>query len=64
MSRLRITYKKSMIGCPRDQKETLRSLKLRKINQTVVRTDTPALRGMIVKVQHLVTVEEIGDENV
>ncbi|NJP05783.1 MAG: 50S ribosomal protein L30 [Chloroflexaceae bacterium] len=62
MSQLRITYKKSMIGYSRDQKETIRSLGFRKINQTVIKPDNPMIRGMVLKVRHLVTVEEIAGE--
>lgn len=62
MKKLRITYKKSMIGFRRDQKDTMKALGLRKLNQTVERPDNPAVRGMIFKVSHLVSVEEIGDE--
>jgi large subunit ribosomal protein L30 len=62
MSKLRITYKKSVIGYSKDQKETVYSLGLRKLNQVVIKSDTPAIRGMIFKVQHLVTVEEVADE--
>ncbi|MCX7707537.1 MAG: 50S ribosomal protein L30 [Anaerolineae bacterium] len=56
---LRITYTTSAIGVERDQKETVRRLGLRKLGQTVEQPDTPALRGMIHKVRHLVTVEEV-----
>lgn len=62
MSKLRITYKKSVIGYSKDQKETVYSLGLRKLNQVVIKADNPAIRGMIFKVQHLVTVEEVADE--
>ena len=58
MGDLRITQIKSKIGYPQDQRATLRSLGLRKIRQQVVRPDNPAVRGMIKKVQHLITVEE------
>jgi large subunit ribosomal protein L30 len=58
MAKLRITYKKSSIGYSEDQKETVRSLGLRKLNSTVVHNDTPAIRGMVFKVRHLVSVEE------
>ena len=61
MSKLRITYKKSAIGYARDQKDTIRSLGLRKLNSIVVKDDTPSIRGMIFKVQHLVSVEELRD---
>lgn len=61
MAKLRITYKKSSIGFSKDQKETIRSLGLRKLNSVVVREDSPSVRGMIFKVQHLVQVEEVND---
>jgi large subunit ribosomal protein L30 len=61
MSSLRITYKKSTIGYSHDQKATVRSLGLRKLNQVVVHPDSPSLRGMLFKVRHLVTFEEISD---
>lgn len=61
MSKLRITYKKSMIGHKRDQKETMRALGFRKLHQTVIKPDNPAVRGMVFKVRHLVEVEEIGE---
>lgn len=62
MSRLRITYRKSSIGYNQTQKDTIHSLGLRKINQSVIKPDNPSIRGMIFKVQHLVTVEEVADE--
>ena len=58
MGDLRITQIKSKIGFPEDQRATLRSLGLRKIRQQVIRPDNPAVRGMIHKVRHLITVEE------
>lgn len=57
--RLRITYAKSVIGYPSDQRETLRSLGLRRLHQTVEHVDTPTIRGMIAKVQHLVQVKVV-----
>jgi large subunit ribosomal protein L30 len=62
MSKLRITYKKSMIGYAKDQKETVLSLGLRKLGHSVIKPDNPSIRGMIFKIQHLVEVEEVGDE--
>ncbi len=62
MSKLRITYKKSMIGYNQEQKDTIRSLGFRKLNQTVIKPDNPAIRGMVFKVRHLVEVIEVGDE--
>lgn len=56
---LRIKQVKSGISSTKRQKETLRSLGLRKLNQTVEKDDNPAIRGMINKVSHLITVEEV-----
>lgn len=61
MAKLRITYTKSSIGCSVDQKETIKSIGLRKLNSSVVRDDTPTVRGMIFKVRHLVTVQEVAE---
>jgi len=58
-SKLKITWKKSFIGFPKDQRDTIRALGLRKLNASVIREDTPSVRGMIDKVRHLVTVEEV-----
>ena len=54
---LTIRYVRSCIGRPRTQREVLRGLGLRKLQQTVQRPDTPQVRGMIAKVPHLVRVE-------
>ncbi|MCG8347299.1 MAG: 50S ribosomal protein L30 [Chloroflexales bacterium] len=62
MSKLRITYRKSMIGYNRAQKQTIYALGLRRINQTVIKPDNPAIRGMVFRVRHLVEVEEVTDE--
>ena len=56
---LQITQTKSVISEKQNQRDTLRSLGLRKIGQTVVREDTPANRGYVRAVAHLVKVEEI-----
>ena len=58
--RLRVTYSKSAIGYNQEQKRTIAALGLRKLWQTVERPDTPAIRGMIARVSHLVTVEEVN----
>jgi large subunit ribosomal protein L30 len=55
---LRVTYSTSSIGVEFDQKDTVRRLGLRKLGQTVELPDNPAVRGMLHKVRHLVTVEE------
>ncbi len=57
--RLRVTYSTSSIGVEYDQKDTVRRLGLRKLGHTVELPDTPAVRGMLHKVRHLVTVEEV-----
>lgn len=57
---LRVTLKRSLIGRPKDQGETVRSLRLRRIRQTAEHPDTPSVRGMIHKVRHLVEVEEVS----
>ena len=55
---LRVTLVRSPIGYRRDQKDTVRSLGLCRMNQTVEHKDTPALRGMLNKVIHLIRIEE------
>jgi large subunit ribosomal protein L30 len=62
MKMLRITYTKSKIGYNRGQKDTILALGLRKLHQSVLRPDTPSVRGMVFKVRHLVTVEEVEGE--
>lgn len=56
MATIKIQQIKSKIGYPVDQKNTLRNLGLHKIDQIVEKEDTPAIRGMIRKVHHLVQV--------
>jgi large subunit ribosomal protein L30 len=62
MTQLRITQIRGTIGSLRNQRETLRSLGLRKIRQSVVKADNSQVRGMIATVRHLVTVEEVPNE--
>ena len=59
MAQIKITYTKSVIGCPGPQRRIIQSLGLRRLHQSVVHGDTPTIRGMINKVPHLVTVEEV-----
>ena len=59
MARLKVTQLRSEIGAKRNQRETLRSLGLKRINDVVVKEDRPEIRGMIFAVNHLVTVEEV-----
>ena len=61
MAQLKVTYTKSTIGYSHDQKQTVTSLGLRKIRQSVLLPDNPAVRGMVFKVRHLVEVEEVAD---
>ena len=58
MATVFVTYRKSAIGYKQDQKDTIKKLGLRRLNQTVEREDSPALRGMVNKVSHLVDVSE------
>jgi len=58
MSTLKITQVKSRNGADQRQLDTLRSIGLRKIGQTVEQEDTPQMRGMVHAVRHLVKVEE------
>ncbi len=55
---IRVTQVKSVIGYDRRQRATVRGLGLRRLRHTVTLEDTPAVRGMIGKVQHLVRVED------
>lgn len=57
---LRIRLVRSLIGYPREQRDIVRGLGLRKVRSEVVRSDTPQVRGMIRKVVHLVDVEPGG----
>jgi large subunit ribosomal protein L30 len=56
--KLKIKWVVSFIGCPKDMRATIRGLGFRRMQQVVERDDTPAVRGMILKVRHLVVVEE------
>ena len=59
MAKIKVTQVKSQIGRLQNQKRTLDSLGLRKLNQTVEHEATPAIIGMVNKIKHLVSVEEI-----
>jgi large subunit ribosomal protein L30 len=56
---LQITLKRSLIGRPETQRVTVKTLGLRKLHQTVLHKDNPAIRGMVNQVSHLVEVVEI-----
>jgi len=62
VTQIKVTQVRSTIGSRRNQRETMRSLGLRKIRQSVVREDDPQVRGMIATVRHLVAVEEVSNE--
>ena len=61
MGRLKVEQKKSPIGRKQNQRETLRSLGLKRIGDVVVKEDRPEIRGMVHTVRHLVAVEIIGE---
>jgi large subunit ribosomal protein L30 len=61
MATLKITLTRSLIGRQEDQRATVKALGLKKTNTFVMQQDTPVIRGMVRKVEHLVTVEEIQD---
>ena len=61
MARIRVTYVKSAIGYRQSQKDTVRSLGLRRLNHSVVVEDTPSVRGMVEAIQHLVRVEPVEE---
>ena len=59
MTQLKVTQVRSVIDRPKDQKDTIRWLGLHRMHDSVVKDDRPDIRGMIDKVRHLVTVEEV-----
>ena len=59
MARLKVTQTRSEIGGKQIQRETLRSLGLKRIRDVVVKEDRPEIRGMLQTVPHLITVEEV-----
>jgi len=58
MATIKVKQTKSRIGAPKDQKRTLDSMGLRKMNRVVELVDNPSTQGMIRKVRHLVTIVE------
>jgi large subunit ribosomal protein L30 len=58
MAKIKVTWDRSGINQKEDQKRTIRALGLRKLGQTVEHDDNRAIRGMVTKVRHLVTVQE------
>ncbi|GIV18587.1 MAG: 50S ribosomal protein L30 [Armatimonadota bacterium] len=61
---LKITLVRSPIGYSQRQKRTVEALGLRRLHQSVLKPDNPAIRGMVRKISHLVTVEEVADNAV
>ena len=59
MADLKITLKRSVIGRPQNQRATVKTLGLGKLNSSVIKADNEAIRGMINTVSHLVAVEEV-----
>ena len=62
MPKLKITLTKSPIGYAQNQKDTVRSLGFKKMQQSVIQEDNPVVRGMIHKVKHLVVFETVTEE--
>ncbi len=61
MAKLRITWIKSDIGYPDEQRRTVKALGFHRLNQVVEHEDTPSIRGMVAKVNHLVKFEVVND---
>jgi large subunit ribosomal protein L30 len=61
MTKLKITQKRSIIDRLEKQKRTIKALGLGKPNWSVIKNDTPQIRGMVNVIKHLVEVEEIKD---
>jgi large subunit ribosomal protein L30 len=59
VAKLRVTWTKSGIGYAKRQKATVRALGLKRLHHSVEHEDSPSIRGMVDKVKHLVTVEEV-----
>ena len=61
MAKLKITLTRSLIGRPEDQRRTVKALGLGKTNSSVIQENNSVIKGMIHKVEHLLTVEELQD---
>lgn len=59
MGQIKVTQTKSVIGGTSDQRNSIRSLGLKRIGDIVVKEDRPEIRGMVSRVSHLVAVEEV-----
>lgn len=60
MSKLRITWKKSAIGYNKNQQKVIKALGLRSLNHVVEHDNSPQIKGMVKKVEHLLEVEEVS----
>lgn len=63
MSRLRITWKKSSIGYNKSQHKVVKALGLHSLNSVVEHDNSPQIKGMVKKIEHLLEVEEFDQEN-
>jgi len=61
MAKIKITLTRSVIGTPQDQRATVKALGLKKTNSSVIQEDNSVIRGMVHKVEHLVTVEQVAE---
>lgn len=61
MAKIKITLSRSVIGTPEDQRATVKALGLKKTNSSVIQEDNAVIRGMVRKVEHLVTVQEVAE---
>ncbi|MQW74690.1 50S ribosomal protein L30 [Nocardioides sp. dk4132] len=59
MAQLKVQQNRGLVGLKKNQRETLRTLGLKRIGDVVVKEDRPEIRGMVNTVRHLVTVEEV-----
>ncbi|GAB3624310.1 50S ribosomal protein L30 [Mariniluteicoccus endophyticus] len=59
MARLKVTQTRSEIGCKQNQRDTLRTIGLKRIGDVAVKEDRPEIRGMLKTVTHLISVEEV-----
>ena len=59
MAKIKVTLVRSLIGRPEAQRRVVESLGLKKTNSSVVHDDTPAIRGMVRKIEHLVSVDNV-----
>jgi large subunit ribosomal protein L30 len=59
MTRLKVQQQRSIIGCKKNHRDTLRTLGLKRIGDVVVKEDRPEIRGMLQTVRHMIVVEEV-----